>query len=257
MSTSSSGNNEWADAEDSFLNNFCEIEIFPWGRRYLWAEGPDHQKFNFIRLLDREIDQGVFDALVNEQTHYYQRHSKSLYVKVGDSLFPETPEILANFSPAGTLLVSVLVDSLSLSPPEANEAISIKKCKNLSDLELFIAVNASAREWALGHPIYNGMRAGFPPRQGAEYYLLFLNGEPACTTAITYFNEKFNSAGAGTHKKFQRLGLFNYMKHWLAHEIQKDFYVQLNEGEASFTYYSKLPGARIVNTEHGFTISDE
>lgn len=257
MNTSPPNNIEWIDAEDSCLNIFCEIEAFPWGRRYLWAEGPDHQKFNFIRLLDRDIDQGSFDDIVNEQSHYYKRHSKSLNVKIGDSLFTETPKVLANFSPMGTPLVSVLIDSSSLSPPEANEAISIEKCKDKADLELFIAVNASAREWPLDHPVYNGMRASFTNGGAEEYYLLFLNGEPACTTAITYFNEKFNSALAGTHKNFQRLGLFNYMKHWIAHEIQKDFYVQLNEGEASFAYYSKLPGAKIVNTEYGFTASGQ
>ena len=257
MNTNPSNNIEWIDAEDSCLNIFCEIEAFPWGRRYLWAEGPDHQKFNFIRLLDREINQSAFDDIVNEQTEYYKRHSKSLCVKIGDSLFTETPKILAKLSPMGTPLVSVLIDSSSLRPPEANEDIAIKKCGNDADLELVIAVNASAREWPLNHPVYNGMRTSFTNAGSEEYYLLFLNGEPACTTAITYFNDKFNSALAGTHKKFQRLGLFDYMKHWIAHEIQKDFYVQLNEGEASFAYYSKLPGAKIVNTEYGFTALKE
>ena len=255
METSSPGNTEWIDAEDSLLNTYCDIKTFPWGRRYLSADGPTHHKFNFIRVLDNEISQLDFDALVDEQTRYYQRNSRPLCVKIGDSLFPETPKILSNFSPMGTPLVSVLVDASSLSPQETNDATTIKKCENKADLELFIAVNASAREWPLARPVYNGMRASFTNGGAEEYYLLFLNGEPACTTAITYFNDKFNSAGAGTHKNFQRLGLFNYMKHWIAHEIQKDFYVQLNEGEASFTYCSKLLGAKIVNTEYSFTAS--
>lgn len=238
MNTRLPGNIEWADAEDSFLNAYCDIETFPWGRRYLSTDGPTHHKFNFIRLLDKEINQVDFDALVDEQVHYYQNYSRPLCIKIGDSLFPETPEFLANLSPMGTPLVSVLVDSSSLSPPETNKAIAIKKCETEAELELFIGVNASARDWPLDKSVYKGMRGCFKNGGNEEYYLLFINGEPACTTAITYFNDKFNSAAAGTHKKFQRLGLFDYMKHWIANEIQKDFYVQLNEGEASFAYYS-------------------
>lgn len=44
-------------------------------------------------------------------------------------------------------------------------------------------------------------------------------------------------------------GLMHYINLWLTQYLNKDFYVQVNDNEPSYLYYSKLAGAEIVNTE--------
>lgn len=214
--------------------------------------GGNHHKFNFIRLLDQNITALEFKALIAEQRGYFRSHCRSLHVKIGDSVFPKRPKFLSECEIMGTPLVSMRIKTAELPLPKLDRAISIIKCQTLEELEQFIRVNANARSWPLDVAVYKRMRETFCLDKDKEKYLLFFNGQPACTTSIGHFNDKFNSNLAGTHKEFQRRGLFNYMKLWLAHEINKDFYVQLNQGEESFNYYSKLPAASIVNTEYTY-----
>jgi len=255
MSSKLPANLEWVEAEDVSLQSYCQIDPFSWDRCYLWTEeamGGDHHKFNFIRLLDQNITALEFKKLIAEQRDYFHSHSRSLHLKISDSVFPKKPSFLSKFETMGTPLVSMLIKTSELPLPKLDEAISIIKCQTLEELEQFIQVNANSRSWPLDIGIYKNMRETFILHGDKEQYLLFFNGQPACTTSIGYFNDKFNSNLAGTHKTFQRRGLFNYMKLWLAHEINKDFYVQLNQDEESFNYYSKLPAASIVNTEYTY-----
>lgn len=41
--------------EESFLEYFCEISEFSWGKRYFWDTGQNWGKFNFIRILDKNF----------------------------------------------------------------------------------------------------------------------------------------------------------------------------------------------------------
>ena len=114
MSNQSSATLEWISAENTTLEKFCQIDSFSWGKRYLWPQGPDHGKFNFIRLLDKEIDKVRFDFIVDEQERVFQRHSKTLNIKISDSIFPRPPEFLSGYGVTGSPLVSILLRHCSI-----------------------------------------------------------------------------------------------------------------------------------------------
>ena len=100
------------------------------------------------------------------------------------------------------------------------------------------------------------MRKSFATRADAKkYYLLYVEDDPACTASIDYFGDKFNLCLLATHKDCLRRGLMRYMNTWIAKKVEKDFYVQVNNDEPSFRYYSNLNGTEIVNTEVKYTLS--
>ncbi len=241
---------EWIDAENTFLIDVCQIDNFPWGQRFFWDKGPDHGKYNFIRLLNDGTDEKEFDGIIEEQKAFFRERSKSLHIKIPSSVFLTLPRFLDRFKLTGSPLVSILIQQKLLPSLEEKTSILIRECKTSDDLELFIQFNASGRDWPLDHHVYNILRQSFLP-EGVDraYYLLCIDGKPACTALVIYFGEKFNLQLLATHKDFQRRGLMNYMNLWLAQELKKDFYVQVNDNEPSYLYYSSLPGATIANTE--------
>ena len=241
---------EWIDAENTLLSGVCQIDNFPWGQRFYWDKGPDHGKYNFIRLLNEGMDEEEFDRIVEEQGAFFRERSKSLHIKIPSSIFPTSPKFLDRFKLTGCPLVSILIQQKLLPSLEEKASISIQGCKTSGDLESFIQVNASGRDWPLDHHVYNSLRQSFLPESSdITYYLLCTDGKPACTAIVIYFGNKFNLQLLATHKDFQRRGLMNYMNLWLVQELKKDFYVQVNDNEPSYLYYSSLPGATIVNTE--------
>ena len=255
MSTTHQTNkHEWIDSEDASLALFCQIDHFSWGQRFLWEKGTDHGKFNFIRLLDNDINENQFCLIIEEQDLYFREHSKTLHIKISDSIFPTLPKFLGKYKATGSPLISILIRHNLLPRLETQKSISIRECKTANDLESFIRVNASGRGWPLDNYIYNSFRQSFGnSSQDATYYLLCIDEEPACTARINHFGNKFNLGLLATHKDFQRRGLMHYINLWLAEELKKDFYVQVNDDEPSYFYYSKLPGAEIANTEVKYT----
>ena len=149
---------EWITAENTTLDKFCQIDSFSWGQRYLWPQGPDHGKFNFIRLLDKGIDKIRFDSIVGEQEQAFKRHSKTLNIKIPDSIFPSPPEFLASYGITGSPLISILLRHTSIPELVARDSISIRECKDEGDLENFIRVNASGRDWSPDRPVYEVIR---------------------------------------------------------------------------------------------------
>jgi len=94
------------------------------------------------------------------------------------------------------------------------------------------------------------LRQSFATRpEGAKYYLMYVDGEAASTAKIESFGDKYNLNFLATHKNFRRRGLMHYMNLWVAEEVKKNFYVQVNTDEPSCVYYTALSGASIVNTE--------
>jgi len=246
---------EWITAENTTLDKFCQIDSFSWGQRYLWPQGPDHGKFNFIRLLDKGIDSVSFDSIVGEQEKAFKKHSKTLNIKIPDSVFASPPGFLASYGIAGSPLISILLRHTSIPELVARDSVSIRECKDEGDLGAFIRVNASGRDWSPDRPVYEIIRNSFATRADAKrYYLLYVGDDPACTASIDYFGDKFNLCLLATHKDFQRRGLMNYLNTWIAKKVEKDFYVQVNNDEPSFQYYSNLDGAQIVNTEVRYTL---
>jgi hypothetical protein len=247
---------EWIAAENTTLDKFCQIDSFSWGQRYLWPQGPDHGKFNFIRLLDNGIDKVRFDSIVGEQERVFKKHSKTLHIKISDSIFPSPPEFLSSYGITGSPLISILLRHTLIPELEARDSISIRECENEGDLEKYVRVNASGRDWSPDRPVYEVIREAFATRADANsYYLLYVGDVPACTASIDYFGDKYNLCLLATHEDFQRRGLMNYLNTWIARKVEKDFYVQVNNDEPSFRYYANLDGAQIVNTEVKYALT--
>jgi hypothetical protein len=101
-------------------------------------------------------------------------------------------------------------------------------------------------------------RHTFPDRENDHfYYLLYVDDKPACTATILQFGGKYNLNLLSTHKQFQRRGLMHYLNIWIAQNLNKDFYVQVNHNEPSYIYYSQLAGAEVVNTEVKYVVKSE
>ena len=250
MDKNSSGMFEWIDAENTAIQKFCQIEHFSWGQRYFCENGSDHGKFNFIRLLADSIGKREFLEIVAAQEQYFKERDRSLHIKLPSCVFKERPAWLDGFVETGSPLVSILIRHELLPLPKNDDRISIVECKTQEDFEVFIEVNASGREWPLDHPVYEMMRDQFSRTADDRLsYILYMNGSPACTALALLFDDKYNLNFLATHKAFQRLGLMHYMNLWIAQKIERDFYVQVNDNEPSYVYYSKLAGAQIVNTE--------
>jgi hypothetical protein len=101
MNTDSSDSLEWIDAENTLLKDICRIEQFHWGQRYFFNEGPDHGKYNFIRLLDNKINKSEFREILATQGKYFQERAKTLHIKIPSSVFKEPPAYLNGLIPTG------------------------------------------------------------------------------------------------------------------------------------------------------------
>jgi len=93
----------WQEAEDSFLQYFCKIESFTWGRRYFWEEGGNEPKFNAIRFLKPSLTNEDFHHILDEQYKWFQERSRSLWVKI-PSAIPFQEELATNLKISGTIL---------------------------------------------------------------------------------------------------------------------------------------------------------
>ena len=113
---------EWEKAGSTGLQNICQVDAFPWGHRFVCPAGSDHGTFNFIRLLDKDIDENHFQAIVDEQEPVFHKYGKTLSVKISDSVFSTPPDFLAGYPVAGTPLISILIDHKYLPSLQASDA---------------------------------------------------------------------------------------------------------------------------------------
>ncbi len=207
--------------------------------------------------MDNNINEKEFEEIVTAQEKHFREHKKSLHIKIPSCVFKDPPAYLDEFVSTGSPLISILIRHELLPLVKKDDQVSIVECKTREDLELFLEVNASGREWPLDHTVYEMIRRQFPNRGNDHlYYLLYMEGKPACTASTLHFGAKYNLNFLATQKEFQRRGLMHYMNLWLAQKLNKDFYVQVNDNEPSYVYYSKLAGAEVVNTEVKYMIKE-
>ena len=110
-------------ADGTGLQNICQVDGFPWGHRFVCPAGSDHGTFNFIRLLDKDIDENHFQAIVDTQEPVFHKYRKTLSVKISDSVFSTPPDFLAGYQVAGTPLTSILIDHKYLPSLPARESM--------------------------------------------------------------------------------------------------------------------------------------
>lgn len=244
----------YIEAENSFLSKFCKIDQYVWGSHYLWLEGANWPKFNFIRITNNHLTSKE-DI---ESIHKLNQINKiPTYIKVDIrsdfdvSVFSIDKKVQFGGIPIAFLKTS----SNCFKSIQENKSVEITKVEVKENLLDWWLVNSSgrSRENALKSPLYQILLTNF---SSSCFYLLRNNNETiGCFAVDQIGNNSINLWGVAISKNFQGKGNLKNIYKFLYNEYENiDVYGQVNIDSVTFMYRNKFLSTKTYLIEKRYEI---
>jgi hypothetical protein len=231
----------WERGENTFLKSFCSIEQSDECSTYLWTDGGNWGKFNFVRVYNK-LDDKTFLSIKNKFEEKFKDSDKSLSVKsiacVESELFEE----------AGVPIVTIKLQPISVS--DLGEA-RLLKCDSEEEIKRWWAVNSDGRDRTGNSPLFPSILEMSKQKENL-FYILKVNNEDAACGAISFFDDMYNLFGLATRKEYQSKGLMKKIINEISIIQKKEFVVQVNLDSYSYNYFSSLESSEILYKERRY-----
>lgn len=229
----------WEMAEDTFLDAYCEVTTEQRYYRYLWSDGGNWGKFNFIRLTDPEISKEDLLKICDENRSSFSDCDKTISIKSNFEM-----DKFDFLEEAGIPIVSIQLPIL----PEVDFHFELRLCEDEEAMISWWAVNSDGRDREGKSPLFpviSKMRVD--PKN--KFYILKKGDETLACGATSYFDDQFNLWGLATRKEHQRNGYMRDLVREISKKEKKPFTVQVNIDSESYKYFSNIEGMTVINTE--------